>query len=60
MFASCDLCNIQIINYIFIVHMFLFCRTPNVTLPVLPPKKFFGNTDKNFVNDRKLALQVSV
>ena len=35
-------------------------RTPNVTLPVLPPKKFFGNTDKSFVNDRKVALQVSL
>ncbi|KAF2365688.1 Phoxous domain [Trinorchestia longiramus] len=32
-------------------------RAPNVTLPVLPPKKFFGNTDKSFVNDRKVALQ---
>lgn len=39
-----------------LIHQYF--RSPNVTLPVLPPKKFFGNTDKSFVNDRKVALQV--
>ncbi|KAK7070621.1 hypothetical protein SK128_003904 [Halocaridina rubra] len=26
-------------------------------LPVLPPKKVFGNTDRDFINERKAALQ---
>lgn len=28
------------------------------TLPTLPPKKVFGNTDRDFINERRVALQV--
>lgn len=27
-------------------------------LPTLPPKKVFGNTDRDFINERRVALQV--
>ncbi|KAG0711361.1 PX domain-containing protein kinase-like protein [Chionoecetes opilio] len=33
-------------------------RVGTVALPTLPPKKVFGNTDRDFINERRLALQV--
>ncbi|KAK8396825.1 hypothetical protein O3P69_005059 [Scylla paramamosain] len=32
-------------------------RVGTVALPALPPKKVFGNTDRDFINERRVALQ---
>lgn len=32
-------------------------KTAVTNLPMLPPKKVFGNTDRDFINERKSALQ---
>ncbi|XP_045593718.2 PX domain-containing protein kinase-like protein isoform X1 [Procambarus clarkii] len=32
-------------------------KVGSVVLPQLPPKKVFGNTDRDFINERKAALQ---
>ncbi|KAK3853289.1 hypothetical protein Pcinc_040166 [Petrolisthes cinctipes] len=37
------------------LHTTLRAVTP--VLPLLPPKKVFGNTDRDFINERKVALQ---
>lgn len=33
-------------------------KVGTLVLPQLPPKKVFGNTDRDFINERKVALQV--
>lgn len=33
-------------------------KVGTVALPTLPPKKVFGNTDRDFINERRVALQV--
>ncbi|XP_071521348.1 PX domain-containing protein kinase-like protein isoform X2 [Panulirus ornatus] len=33
-------------------------KVGNAVLPQLPPKKVFGNTDRDFINERKVALQI--
>nr|XP_027237297.1 PX domain-containing protein kinase-like protein isoform X2 [Penaeus vannamei] len=32
-------------------------KVGSMVLPQLPPKKVFGNTDRDFINERKVALQ---
>lgn len=34
-------------------------KVGSMVLPQLPPKKVFGNTDRDFINERKVALQVT-
>ena len=34
-------------------------RVGTMAFPTLPPKKVFGNTDRDFINERRVALQVS-